>query len=115
MIAKASTKYLKISPRKANEVLKLFRGKMVNYALQSLPHINKKAGYHLLKLLKSVVANARNSGLDPVNMDNVYISKLVANSGPVIKRFRSAPFGRAVQVLKRTSHIEVELDLAKKG
>ena len=87
----------------------------MNYALQSLPHINKKAGYHLLKLLKSAVANAQNKGLDPVNMGNVYISKLVANSGPVLKRFRSAPFGRAVQVLKRTSHIEVELDLAKKG
>lgn len=114
MIAKASTKYLRISPRKANEVIKAFRGKMLNNTLQSLPHINKKAGYHLLKLLKSAAANAQNNGMDPVNMGNVYISKLVVNSGPVMKRFRSAPFGRAVQVLKRSCHIEVELDLAKK-
>ena len=44
------------------------------------------------------------------NLNSIYISRIVANSGPVLKRYKAAAFGRAVMIKKRTSHIELELN-----
>jgi large subunit ribosomal protein L22 len=42
--------------------------------------------------------------------EDVMISKLAANQGPTWKRFRAAAFGRAARILKRTTHLVVELE-----
>lgn len=110
MIAKAKLKYLRISPRKADQVVRLVRGMSVGRAVSILTHINKKAGAPLNKLLKSAIHNAENKGVNTKDLNNIYISKLVVNSGPTLKRYRSATFGRAVMIRKRTSHIEIELE-----
>jgi len=108
MVAKAKARYIRISPRKANEVVKLVRGMQVNKALSILYSLNKKASIYLIKLIKSAISNAENKGL---SKDSLYISRLVVNPGPMLKRYRAASFGRAVMIRKRTSHIELELDL----
>jgi hypothetical protein len=41
------------------------------------------------------------------------ISKITADDAARWKRFRAVAFGRAAEILKRTSHIKVELDLKK--
>jgi len=110
MIAKAKLKYVRMSPRKANQVIRLISGKPVGYALNVLFHINKRASHPLSKLLKSALSNAGNKGINTKDLNNIYISKLVVNSGPILKRYKSAAFGRAVMIRKRTSHIEMELD-----
>ena len=38
---------------------------------------------------------------------DLYIAKVNANQGPTLKRFRPRAQGRAFQILKRTSHINV--------
>ena len=43
------------------------------------------------------------------------VSKVLADGGPTMKRFRAATMGRANHIKKRTSHIQIELDLAKKN
>ena len=48
--------------------------------------------------------------VDVAFVEDLIISKAVANEGPRWKRFRAAGFGRANRILKRTSHIIVELE-----
>ena len=57
------------------------------------------------------MANAQNKGTDTGNLRSVYISKATADSGPTLKRFKAAAFGRATMLQKKTSHIAIELDL----
>ncbi|NLE64636.1 MAG: hypothetical protein GX606_01825, partial [Elusimicrobia bacterium] len=65
----------------------------------------------VVKVFNSAVANAKQKGLTE---DQLIVSKITADQGPVWKRFRAATMGRANPVLKKTSHITVELDLKTK-
>ena len=110
MIAKATLRYARVSPRKANQVIRLIRGKSVTAALAVLAHINKRVSHPINKLVRSALTNAQNKGVSPADEGSLYISKATANSGPTLKRYTAAAFGRAVLILKRTSHIDIELD-----
>jgi len=72
-----------------------------------LKSLNKRGARILEKLLKSAISNAKNKGFLE---SKLFISKLIVNEGPSLKRYRAASFGRAVMIRKRTSHILVELD-----
>ena len=105
MEAKAYLKYLRISPRKVQIVADLIRGKDVGTAMAILMQTPKAASEPMMKLLKSAVANAENNhNMDP---DNLYISEIYANPGPILKRIRPRAQGRAFRINKRTSHITV--------
>lgn len=108
MIAKAESKFLRVSSRKVNQVLALIRNKDVVIAEGILRSLNKRANEFLVKILKQAVANAKTKGVNPNQM---YISKITCNAGPSWKRYKAAAFGRAAPILKRTSHIKIELDL----
>lgn len=110
MIASAKLKYIRISPRKVDQVIKVVRNKPVGYALSILSSLNKRASQPVSKILKSALSNAKNKGVDTTKLNDIYISKIIVNAGPTLKRFRAAAFGRAVLIRKRTSHIEIELD-----
>ncbi|MBN2831146.1 MAG: 50S ribosomal protein L22 [Candidatus Omnitrophica bacterium] len=110
MIAKAEGKFLRISPSKVSQVMNLIRGKSAKEAVSILFHLNKRPKEYLIKILKSAIANAKVKGF---NIEQLYISKIVCNPGPSWKRFKAAAFGRAQPILKRTSHIKIELDLKK--
>jgi hypothetical protein len=60
--------------------------------------------------LHSAIANAeykaRNAN-ETVDVDTLYIKHAIVNEGPKLKRFTPAAMGRATQVLKRTSHVEI--------
>lgn len=103
MEAKAILNYTRISPRKVEIVLDLIRTKPVDLAAAILQHTPKAACEDLQKLLKSAVANAENN----YNMDrnSLYVSQCFVTPGPILKRVRPGPKGRAFRVLKRTSHI----------
>ena len=100
-----------MSPTKIRPVICLVKDENVNMALTKLASINKKAAYYLTKVLKSATANAKNKGYEEAKL---FISKIVANPGPVLKRFRAATFGRATTIRKRTAHILIELDTPQK-
>lgn len=111
MIAKAITRFVRISPTRLREVMDCIRGSDVVVAEGILNNINKRAKTYIEKALKSAVANAKVKGFNP---QQLYISKITADVGPIWKRFKAAAFGRASRILKRTSHITVELDLRGK-
>jgi large subunit ribosomal protein L22 len=108
MIAKAESKFIRISPTKVRQVMDLIRNKPALEAQAILVNLNKRPKEHLVKILKSAIANAKVKGF---NANQLYISKIICNVGPSWKRFKAAAFGRAAPILKRTSHIRIELDL----
>ncbi|MFH1189386.1 MAG: 50S ribosomal protein L22 [Candidatus Omnitrophota bacterium] len=108
MISTATLRYMRISPRKVRPVIALVKGKRADDAISTLYSVKRKASALLIDVINSAVSNAgRIPGMDA---SNLYISSLVANGGPQLKRFRAASMGRAGSIRKRTSHITVELD-----
>lgn len=57
----------------------------------------------MLKLLKSAMASAANNF--NLSSENLYISNILVDEGPKLKRFRPRAFGRAGAIHKKTSHI----------
>lgn len=113
MIAKASVYYARISPRKVRYVIDLIRHKKVTQAQGILNGTPRRAGEILRKLLNQAVdAASKNS---QVEASELSVSKVTADGGPMMKRFRAMSMGRAGQIRKRTSHIHLELDLIKKS
>ena len=104
---KASVKIQRVSPRKARLVADLIRYRSVTEALLILQTTHKKSSEIILKLLNSAIANAtNNAGLDAKKL---YVSKILVNDGPTLKRFQPHSRGRAFPLLKRTSNFYIEL------
>lgn len=103
--ARAIAKFVRVSPRKAGFTADLVRGKNVDEALAILKYTPNKAARELRNVLLSAVANAENN--HNMDRDKLVVSKMVANQGPTMKRFRPRAMGRATTIRKRTSHLEV--------
>lgn len=107
VVSKARARYIRISPRKARLVIDLIRGEKVNRALVILANLNKKARVSVEKVLKSAVHNAR---LNPaLKTAELLVSKITADKGPMLKRYRAQAMGRATMIRHRTTHLTVEL------
>ena len=111
MIAQAKARFVRLTPTKVRQVINLIRGRDVPASLDMLMHINKRAKEMVTKVLRSAVSSAQQKGLA---QDQLYISKIIADPGPMWKRFRAASFGRATPILKRTTHLTIELDVKTK-
>ncbi len=112
MIAKAHAKYLRVSSMKMRQVIDVLRGKDIPTSTAMLAQINKGSVDAIKKVLDSAVSNAKQKG---VSEEQLFISKITADHGGAWKRFRSASFGRATPILRRTTHLTIELDLKTKG
>lgn len=103
---------LKITARKVRLVADLIRNKPVPQAEAILRFTTKKASQPLLKLLRSAIANAKNSAkLEPADL---FIAKILVNDGPMQERVFPRSRGRADRIQKRTAHVTLELELIKK-
>ncbi|MCP4156036.1 MAG: 50S ribosomal protein L22 [bacterium] len=108
-IAVAKGKYLKIAPRKSRLVIDLIRGKDAGEALTILRFSKKqKAAGMVAKVLDSAIANAQVK-FPNVDVDKLYVSSAFVDKAPYLKRFRAAPRGRGVSILKRYCHITIHL------
>jgi len=110
MEAKAVTRYVRISPRKARLVTELIKGKPVEEALTILRFVPKKAARLVDKTLRSALANAEQN--PNIDVDTLYIKRIFVDGGPTMKRWRARAMGRATKIIKRSSHITVILDEA---
>ena len=101
----AKLKYARLSPQKGRLVADQVRGLPVERALDLLTFSNKKASDLIQKVLESAIANAEhNEGAD---IDELKISSIQVDAGPIHKRLLARAKGRADRLLKRTSHITV--------
>lgn len=103
--AKAITKYVRISPRKARLVADLIRGLPVQSAALQLSHCNLKGGRLLQKTLDSAIANAETQ--QEARRENLVVSEVRVDAGPVFKRAKPKNKGGRHPVMKRTSHFVV--------
>lgn len=105
MEAKACAKFIRISPRKARQVVDLIRGKDIQEAYNILQFTPHKGSAIVKKVLKSAVANAEHNY--DMNTENLIVSAAFVDQGPGIKRFKPRAMGRADGIVKRTSHITI--------
>jgi large subunit ribosomal protein L22 len=106
----AVARYVRISPQKARLVVDLIRGEAAERALTILGTARKRAARDIEKVLRSAIANVQRKAEDAgssLDVDRLFVSRCAVNEGPVLKRFRGAPFGRAHGYVHRTSHIVV--------
>lgn len=108
MEATSRARYIRISPQKARLVADLVRGQKVETALNTLRFMPKKGARILRKVLEAAVANASQN--DAIDVDTLYVKTIQIDGGPMLKRIRPMPMGRAGRILKRTSHITIVLD-----
>lgn len=103
----ATAKYIRVTPRKMKIVADLIKGQSIDDAYAILMYTPKAASPVLTKVLKSAEANAvNNNGL---NRERLYVAEVVANPGPIIKRFIPRARGSANRINKRTSHVTIVL------
>ena len=103
MEAKATVKYVRISPPKARRAVDLVRGRQVEEARRILRFSPLGASKTIEKALNSAVANAEQQ--PGVVAQNLVVERAWVDEGPTLKRWRPRAYGRATKVLKRTSHI----------
>ena len=121
--ATAKARFVRISARKARLVVDLIRGRSVEDALVILQGTRKKASPMVEKLLRSAVANAlfvgdeaeQQQAAPRVSVDELYVKTAFVDGGPVMKRFRPRPQGRANRIRKRTSHLTIVLGSKRKA
>ena len=106
---KANAKNIRISPKKLRVVAEVVRGMDASEALNFLKFAPKKGADLMYKILSSAVANATNN--DGQKVDSLYVSSLIVNKGIVYKRGNPVSRGRMHPILKRTSNVNLELQV----
>lgn len=105
MEVKAVQRYARTSAQKARLVADQVRGKPVDEALNMLKFSPRKAAVLIRKVLASAVANAENNM--SMDVDKLFVSRIMVDEGPSLKRVQPRAKGRADRIVKRTSHISV--------
>ena len=107
MEVKASLRFARVGAQKARLVADEIRGKDINEALRILVFMKKKTADLMKKLIESAVANAEVKQV--IDVDNLYVKTVYVDEGPTMKRVRPRAQGRAFQVKKKLSHINLVL------
>lgn len=110
MISHAKLRFLKASPQKTRLVVDQIRGRGVADAIAILKMSKKRVSRDIEKLLNSAIANAQNRE-ERVDVDDLFVSRAFVDRGPSERRGRPGPMGRFMPIVKRRSHVTVELDL----
>ncbi len=107
----AKHRFARMSARKVRLVADMIRGLDVADAMNVLKFSPHRASGMIDKVLHSAVANADNA---EANVESLYIQKALVDEGPTMKRFHPKDRGRAHPINKRTSHITVVVEEARK-
>jgi large subunit ribosomal protein L22 len=105
--ARATVRYLSVSPYKIRQVLDLVRGLPVDDAIRVLQLCEKDAADSVLKLLDSAIANAEHNQQLPA--EELYLARIWCDEGPTRKSGQARARGRYFRVRKRTSHMTIML------
>ncbi len=103
MEAKATAKYVRVSPPKMRRVVDLVRGRHVEEARRILRFSPLGATANVEKVLNSAVSNAEQQ--PGTIAENLFVKAAWVDEGPTLKRFRPRAYGRATTILKRTCHV----------
>ena len=96
---------VRLSPQKGRLVADQIRGLAVDKALNILRFSPKKGARIIQKVVESAIANAEHN--DGADIDELKVTQIHVEQGPVLKRFMPRAKGRAAKILKPTAHIYV--------
>jgi large subunit ribosomal protein L22 len=113
MEARAITRFVRLSPRKVRLVVDQIRGKGVEEALNILKFVPKRSAGVIAKTLRTAVANAENT--QSVDVDRLYVKRVMVDEAGMWKRFMPRAQGRATLIRKRLSHITIIVDEAEES
>ncbi len=105
MEVRATTKYIRTSPRKLRPIVDVVRGKKVVDAMAVLRFMPSPSARTVAKVVQSAAANAENNY--EMTPDDLVITEIFVDGSRTMKRFRAGPRGRVKPILKRSSHITV--------
>ena len=106
-VVRASTRYMRVAPRKARLVADQVRGLTVPEARTLLDFSGRGAARDIAKLIASAAANAENN--HELVAEDMRIAEINVDEGPTLKRWRARARGRATRVDKKTAHVSVAL------
>ncbi len=107
VVVRASSRYVRVAPRKARLIADQVRGMHIEQARALLEFSPRGAAEDIRKLLESAAANAENN--HDLVADEMLISEITVDEGPTLRRYRPRALGRASRINKRTCHIAVAL------
>jgi large subunit ribosomal protein L22 len=107
IVVRASSRYVRVAPRKARLVADQVRGLHIDRARALLQFSPRGAAQDIGKLIESAASNAENN--HDLVADEMRVAEITVDEGPTLKRFRPRALGRATPIHKRTSHIAVAL------
>jgi len=107
IVVRASSRYVRVAPRKARLVADQVRGLQIDRARALLQFSPRSAAQDIGKLIESAAANAENN--HDLIADEMRVAEITVDEGPTLRRFRPRALGRATPINKRTSHIAVAL------
>jgi ribosomal protein L22 len=107
IVVRASSRYVRVAPRKARLVADQVRGLQIDRARALLQFSPRGAAEDIGKLIESAAANAENN--HDLVADEMRVAEITVDEGPTLRRFRPRALGRATPINKRTSHIAVAL------
>ncbi len=114
MEARAVRKYIRGSPRKMRRVVNVVRGQNVAEALNTLHFLPQAATRPVELAIKSALYNLMDKYQDErFDESDLFIHEIRVDEGPMFKRFRPAPRGRAHPYRKRLSHLTVIVGTAR--
>lgn len=108
MIIIASQRYVRQAPRKVRLVANSVKSLPLEQAFRQLAVMPRSASVPVMKTLRQAVANAQNN--HSISPQDLIISSIVVENGPIYKRFRAVSRGRAHSIQKKTCHITVTLE-----
>jgi large subunit ribosomal protein L22 len=107
IVVRASSRYVRVAPRKARLIADQVRGLQIDRARALLQFSPRSAAQDIGKLIESAAANAENN--HDLIADEMRVAEITVDEGPTLRRFRPRALGRATPINKRTSHIAVAL------
>ena len=103
---------VRLSAQKGRLVADQIRGLAVDKALNLLAFSPKKGAVIIRKVLESAIANAEHN--DGADIDELKVTRIYVEKGPVLKRFHARAKGRGVRVLKHSCHIHLTVGDGRK-
>jgi large subunit ribosomal protein L22 len=107
-IYKSVTKFIIASPYKLRPVADVVRRRSYNEAMSILENMPHKGARLIRKTLLSAASNALHLDKNLAE-DMLFVSKVLIDDGPRMKRVWFRARGRADMLLKRLCHITVEV------
>lgn len=107
----AKAKFIKIAPDKIRVLSSMIKGQKTDWALDQLVYAGIVGAKPLINALKQAIDQVKSKNLNP---DDFHIFTTKVDEGPKLKRRRILHQGRSSMILKRMSHVTIELTDDKK-